>query len=484
MAWERFNFTNEYQECIIACMLAQPQEFMAYGWIVQPEYFHGRSTFQLVEQLQSYFEEYGKFPNNFTILGNYAHDRIVRKNPQEAVEILELVSRMADIDTEDWKSVRDRCLFFAKERSALNAVKKIHFHVTEGKLGEIDPIKELQQALAVGMNYQDLGVNLVDDYAQVIRAIYSDAGCGVATGFPLLDGVWKTGWHPGWLIAILAPPKRYKTTFCLNLAKSIASRQANGGDVLYYACEISQELAAMRTIFNLTNKTEDDIMTHGIEKFIMMTGKEVRRQMGHHVWFKGFGSKQATIGDIRNHARFVTQQCGLKNLRAIFIDYAETVRPMKEGRDPEYRQSAQVYTEARALGLEMGCPVIMPDRCNRETVSKPVPSMSGFQGSFEKAGIVDAAIGLCATNSEHVQNRIRYFIFLNRHGAQYLHFEGKVDPAKYKMTIDGELDYDPSLDEDDQKAGSTRRKKKAKDVAEAIGHLVKSGGVRATQSDE
>lgn len=481
MSWELFNFTDDYQEAIIACLLRRPQDFMAYGWIVKPEYFHGRSTFLLVTHLQEYLETYGRFPQNFTILANYAHDMVVRKSPEEAEEILNLCARLATTNTEDWKSVRDRCLHFAKERAALNAVKKIHFHITEGKTSEIDPVKELQAALAVGMNYDDLGVNLVDDYEKVIRMIHGDAGFGIPTGYTLLDQVWKTGWHPGWLIAILAPPKRYKTTFCLNSALGMAQRQANGGDVLYYACEISQELAAMRAIYNLSEQTEENIMEDGISRFIQITGKKIKKKMGHHVWFKGFGSKQATIGDIRNHARFVTEQCGIENLRAIFIDYAETVRPMRrEKNEPEYRASAQVYTEARALGMEMGCPVIMPDRCNKETVGRKVPDMSGFQGSFEKAGIVDAAIGLCATNAEHVQNKIRYFIFLNRHGPQYLHYEGKVDPKRYTMTIDKELEYDPALEDEEERP---RNRKRKPDAASSIGHLAHEGGADVTQSD-
>lgn len=483
MAWEQYNFTDEYQEAIIACLLAKPAEFLAYGNIIQPQYFHGRSTFLLVESLQEYYEKYGKFPKNLTILGNYAHDHIVRKNPQEAEEILILCERLVEIDTSDWQSVRDRCLAFAKERAALNAVKKIHFHITEGKTHQIDPVKELQDALSVGINFDDLGLDLHQDYEQIIRQVHGDTGGGIHTGYTHLDTIWKTGWHPGWLIAVLAPPKRYKTTFCLNLAQQMASRQANGGDVLYYACEISQQLAGMRVIYNLTDQTEEAIIENGIEKFIQLTGKQIHRKLGHHVWFKGFGSKMATVGDIRNHARFVTQQCGINNLRAIFIDYAETVRPSKRDKtDPEYRSSAQVYTEARALGLEMNCPIIMPDRCNKETVGKKVPSMSGFQGSFEKAGIVDAAIGLCATNSEHVQNKIRYFVFLNRHGPQYLHFEGKVDPAKYRMTIDNELDYDPSLDDEDQK--TYRKGGRKAEAAPSLSHLAHEGGARLTQSDE
>jgi len=62
------------------------------------------------------------------------------------------------------------------------------------------------------------------------------------------------GFEPGWLISILAPPKHYKTTFCINLALNIC---AQGRPVLYYPCEITQKLAAVRTLSKLTDRTID-----------------------------------------------------------------------------------------------------------------------------------------------------------------------------------------------------------------------------------
>ena len=125
---------------------------------------------------------------------------------------------------------------------------------------------------------------------------------------------------------------------------------------------------------------------------------------------------------------------------------------------------ADVYTEARAMGAELGCCVIMPDRCTRETVSMPVPSMQSFQGAFEKAGIVDIAIGLCATESELKNNVIRLFVFLNRHGAALQHFQGAVDASTYRMEILKELEYDP----DD--TGESKGKGKGKDK-KGVTHL-------------
>jgi hypothetical protein len=148
--------------------------------------------------------------------------------------------------------------------------------------------------------------------------------------------------------------------------------------------------------------------------------------------------------------------------KAIIIDYAETVRPDSvDKKAPDWRQQADIYTQARAIGSELGCCIIMPDRCTRETVGKQVPSMKSFQGSFEKAGIVDAAIGLCSTDREYHQNRIRYFVFLNRHGEAYKHYDGSVDPSRMRMTVENEIEYRPEDEENNPVKDYPRRTERA-----------------------
>jgi hypothetical protein len=98
----------------------------------------------------------------------------------------------------------------------------------------------------------------------------------------------------------------------------------------------------------------------------------------------------------------------------------------------------------------------MPDRCNKETVQQQVPNMTSFQGSFEKAGVVDVAIGLCQTDIERAKNVIRYFVFMNRHGRQYDYFVGKVGEDRFSMTIDEHVDYVEAVEKSEAAAKESR----------------------------
>jgi len=462
MRWETYNFTNDFQDAILACLIRHPQDFWAFGEIIKPEFFTGPAACELVYRLNEYRKKYGSFPK-FGTLANFAFHKAQRVNIDHAKDTLDYVEKLAEIDTSDWKAVLDLSLKFAKERAVYDAIRKIHAAQTEGKGEEIDPVVVMQDAMKVGTNMSDLGLSLFHHSAEVIDKV-NTREYGVQCGYQSFEKLWKYGWGPGWLVVLLAPPKRYKTAFAINLALNIVKKQ--DADVLYYACEISQELAAFRALCNITGWTQDDFWEHK-EKGKVVAAKALHRDLWGTVWFKGYPSKSTTISEIKTHARHVIDIYNLKP-KAIVIDYAETVRPDKVDKDmPDWRQQADIYTQARALGAELGCCVIMPDRCNKETVGKKVPSMKSFQGAFEKAGIVDAAIGLCATDEEYKHDRVRYFVFLNRHGEAYKHYDGKVDPLRMRMTVEGEIDYTPEDEEDSKPRRQSYLKRKMAKGAEA-----------------
>lgn len=241
----------------------------------------------------------------------------------------------------------------------------------------------------------------------------------------------------------------HNSTFSTNLALNMV-RAGPGREpvpVFYYACEISAELTCARG-YSVVADLGFDSMYKTTSKFVSAVRKNLNARFldsekkAGQLLLKGFPAKTASIADIRLHAKSAIDATGVTP-KVIFIDHAETVKPAaRTGKDPsDWRQQADIYTDARALGQELNCVVVMPDRCNKDTVQQPVPSMTSFQGSFEKAGVVDVAIGLCQTPEERLKNYIRYFVFVNRHGKQFDYFYGSVKENRFEMSIDDKLDY-------------------------------------------
>lgn len=449
--FDTYNFTDDFQDLILACLIRYPEKFVGIGQVVRPAFFNGPVPIEVAQHVLAYRKKYDKYPT-FTVLANYAFSKASRINPKHGKDIVDYVSRLAQLDTSDWKAVLDVSIEFAKERAVFEGLRTIHQAQTENKMDKVNAVHIMEKALSIGTSYDDLGISLYHDSGKAIDMLTARS-YGVMTGYAALDKIWKFGWGPGWLIVPLAPPKRFKSGFCVNLAMNMSVHSQV--DVLYYACELSQELAMMRAIYNMTGFTEQDIW-NSPEIYKQKVAEVLKQKMYGNVWFKGFASKSVTIDDIEAHAKHVIQVYGLQP-KAIFIDYAETIKPIVVDKTtPDWRQQADIYVQARALGTKLGCCVIMPDRCNKDTVDRKVPSMKSFQGSFEKAGAVDIALGLCATEEEHLQNTLRYFVFLNRHGPALKHFQGRVEPSLMRMTIDREIDYDPEAEEEEEKKKKQR----------------------------
>ena len=232
--------------------------------------------------------------------------------------------------------------------------------------------------------------------------------------------------------------------------------------VFYYACEISAELTAARA-FSIVSDMGFDDMYNKTAKFKAKVRRELEAKFitgadsDGSLLLNAYPAKTAGIADIRQHAKTVISSLGITP-KVIVIDHAETIKPASRvERSSDWRQQADVYTEARALGQELGAVVVMPDRCNKETVQQPVPHMASFQGAFEKAGIVDVAIGLCQTPEERLKNYIRYFVFINRHGRQFDYFHGSVKENRFQMTIEDSLDFEKAQAEFEEKRQSRSR---------------------------
>jgi hypothetical protein len=369
-------------------------------------------------------------------------------------EISEYIKKLEDVDTDDWSYVKEKLQVFVREREVLATLKKAIGSIQDGK--PFDYVAEFTKALNVCKDMSEMGL-LFDatDGEHVVRKVTS-SNYGIRCGYPLIDQHFPMGFAPGWLIVPLAPPKSCKTTLCLNFAYNMISPEVDE-DVIYNTCEISQELAFIRQLCRMLRLPIASIYQNPDHFIELMHQAFARARFRSRLLFKGWPAGQATISDIKAHASIVRNE-GL-DPRAMFIDYAETVRAAKPtGEALDRRMEADKYTDARAMASDLNLSCFMPDRCNRETVSMAVPNMTSFQGAFQKGGIIDVAFGICMTETEKLNNIFRLFFFLNRHGPSMQYMRGTLDLETYRMEVNEEIEYVP--EEKDENGRNERRRAK------------------------
>lgn len=465
---DTFNFTPEFEDLTIASYVATPEKFFCRGELLQPQYFSSVVAALFMQCLLKYQQQYSRVPS-WEAMGQLLEDECEAAGV-ETKAAHEYIHKLRSISVNDTDFVVDRIVLFCRERATLNAVKHVAKCLRDGKLPAEGCTRLFEDALHIGQNLDDIGYILHHAVDQVVDKV-NNPGFGVRTGLPQFDNIWRTGWAPGWLITLLAPPKRFKTTYALNIALSVVGHGV-GEDVLYYPCEISQEQAALKCFFNLSGMDEN-AMFDSIESFKVGVKGAISQKIAANMVVKHFPIGTASISDIKAHARMVIKQLGIRP-KMVVIDYADTVRP-SDPNQPPHLQQANIYKEAIAFGKEIGACIVMPDRCTADAVDKRVPNMRSFQGAFAKGGIVDLAMGLCATEAEYAKNILRTFVFINRHGAAFQHWQGSVDAALSRVNIGDEIGYNPEEDEQGSESpdkphySSNRgKKKKANDVPDEL----------------
>jgi replicative DNA helicase len=473
MTDREFYSREGFQDEILATMCRNPEQMRQLESVIEPVYFTGLHAAIVATKVKDFFAEYRNYPT-FEELRQFIEDKLGPDEQEKAREVNEYVDKLEVIEVRSPKYIRDHTAHWCRESAIINAV---HRSVNALKAGRSEWPKEgfaswFDEAMRVGQQFENMGYSFFDDAEAVIDKVTAE-NYGIRSGYKMLDQNWINGWGPGWLVVPLAPPKSYKSTFCANLALNMTEGGSNPDpvDVLYYPCEISDELTLARCYCAVTGLSMYQLYRE-TGKFKTALRQELGDRWGRRgggMWVKSFGSKEATIADIRTHALSVIDMYGIQP-KAIFIDHAETVRASRRSeRASDWRQQADIYAEARALGAELGATTIMPDRCNRETVDRAVPNMKSFQGSFEKAGVVDVAIGLCQDEQERAEGTkkkattmpLRYFIFLNRHGESCGYYSGYVEKKSYRMEILEPLSYEEALKvEEESKRGSRSKDRK------------------------
>ena len=446
---ETYKVADGFADTLVACYVIYPEKFIARGDLIKPEYFEKPLAASAIRAISSYRTKFGRIPS-WDILEQMVTEEGKRSALPEK-EISDYLVGLSTKQTEDVDYVVEHFTAWCRKRSIINAVKHGIKCIKEDTEPEKGWVELFEKAISVGQNLGDMGyiLNDPDTVDKVIDRTLGEGG-GVKTGIPLYDNIWKFGWGPGWLITLLAPPKRYKTITAINIALSMASHGV-GADVIYYACEITQELTVLRAIYNLAGMTEEDLVGSAAD-FKERAKRAIDAKLGGKVLIKGFPLGTASIADLESHASMAVAQLGL-NLKSVFIDYADTVLA-PDPSAPQHVQQADVYKAAIAMGQRKKCCIVMPDRCKADAVDKLVPDMNSIQGAFAKSGITDIGIGLYSTPAEYAANKMRHFVFINRHGPAQQHFSVTVDPARCKVSVDEEIPYDPdAMAETPQRGG-------------------------------
>lgn len=228
----------------------------------------------------------------------------------------------------------------------------------------------------------DIGAETFERYVQLHDAEDKSAFFGLTTGFDDVDAK-LTGLAPGHLMIIAARPSMGKTSFALDVARNVASRQAK--NVAIFSLEMTRQELMDRIVAGFlgveTWKLKKGSLTD--DDFSRM-GKLFDQLKDHPIYIDD--DHDTTLTNLRSKARRHQMERGLDLL---IIDYLQLIEVTdRSARDNRTQQVSLISRSLKNLARELNCPIIALSQLSRSCEDRrpPIPVLSDLResGSIEQ----------------------------------------------------------------------------------------------------
>lgn len=210
----------------------------------------------------------------------------------------------------------------------------------------------------------DLAMSLMDNLNQSVEL-------RLDTGFPRLDGILQ-GMSAGNLILIGARPSVGKTSFSLELARSVAQK---GHKVQFYSLEMTAKELGQRYLSNMSMVPLTKILRNE------MNDDDIVRYVQAGARFSEIpliieDSTNLTVEKIRAEAMREPE------VHAIFIDYIGLMHTSEKHDNRNYELGA-ISRSLKSLAMELEIPIIVMAQLNRNVQPGEEPHLSDLRDSGE-----------------------------------------------------------------------------------------------------
>ena len=278
------------------------------------------------------------------------------------------------------------------KRLALAAANQIIENTTNDEPSTADEIIEFAEStiMAVGdqATKQRGGPRFVRDavdshLAVVVGRKESGRAPGLMTGFIDFDRM-TGGLKPGNLVLLAGVPGAGKTSFALNIATNISTRQPEPETVVVFSMEMPESELHDRNIasvggVSLTGITQGTFHERDYQKIVNATVK----LKASNLVIDETGA--LTPGEIRSRARRIHRQCS--GIGLIVIDYLQLMKTHGKTQNRNEEMS-QISKSMKSLAKELSCPIIALSQLNRGYANRadkrPVMSDLRDSGSLEQ----------------------------------------------------------------------------------------------------
>lgn len=387
MVADKYVNNLEFRKRIIALCLYDDW-YAQYGTsIIRPEFFELEEERLVVSSILRFYDTYKRSP--------HCDELIVSMNGRG--DSHDFVEQLYSYSYDELTFAADYAVRFAREQAMKRAILDSADDIQAGRLDK--PIERVKDALRVGTNLKDLGLDIKRDFGWVYHEIVDER---VSTGIFHLDQKLEGGLAPGELGIVLGGTNQGKTMALVNIGCG-AANMTSARNVVHVTLELSAKDVAKRygarTTFRWI-KADDDP-----SQYICEFEKRARLVMPGNVIIKEFPTGAASSEDIEAYLNQL-KLIGF-NVGVLIIDSHDLMRLKPVG---EYRHNlGHAVLELRNIASRWHIPVWSAAQAQREALGKPIVTVANIGESYEQAQKADTVLALCQTDIEREEGIMRIF---------------------------------------------------------------------------
>ena len=395
-------FGEKFQEHILAVMARSPGFMRQYRTALDHTYFSSKLHRMVARALLEHIDEFDCLPSkDLLVEASKEHG-----SDEDTPHLEKAVGKLYKRNIDDAPAVVKKAVEFGKQQAMINAVMDSADDIDHGSREKVLP--RIQEAMLVGEDILDVGVDYkgaVENRMQRYLNPQLKYEGKIPTGIPHLDMALKGGLRRGELGVILAPPKRGKSLFLVNMGFG-ALTNVYGYNVVHYSLEMHEEEIGERYDDRLAGKAIKFKETDP-HKYTEILKDKTGKFIFGNLFIKDYPTRSAGVSTIRAHLSLLASQGFRPDL--IIVDYGDIMKAERRLTDMRHMQ-AGIYEDLRTLADDYYAAVWTGSQASKGALEKEVITIGDFAEAFEKAAIVDVALAFCESPDEFIDRKGRIFL--------------------------------------------------------------------------
>lgn len=381
-----------------------------YRTALDPAYFAHDTDRLVAKALFAHLDTFHVLPHHTTLLEGCR----ALASPDELAAVEKALKALYHEDIADHPAVAAQAVNFGKTQAMANAVMEAAEELDRGNRAKIIPIIQAasmvgEDLLSVGLHYQDWPTRK-QWYLTPPEVLQERV---IPTGLAHLDYTMGGGLRRGELGVVLAPPKRGKTTLLINFGFGALTRptpesltERKGFNVLHLSLEMHQDDIVRRYDDRLAGPTHIKIKHTDAVQYVAHLERQQRRVLGD-LYVKSYPTRSLTPTGIRALLVLLSARGFVPDL--LLVDYADIMKPERRLGEMRHEQ-AGLYEDLRTIAGEFNLACWTGSQAGKGAMEKDVVTIQDFAEAFEKAAIVDCAIGFCQNDADRLLQRCRLLL--------------------------------------------------------------------------